>query len=77
MVNNLYLIVVVLVRLLAVGCILGALYAFAGSLTLSIALGGGQGGLTWLPLTFAAVSGVVLWLAARPIGVLVTSNLSD
>jgi hypothetical protein len=75
MIQNLYVIVVVVIRLLAVGLIGSALYAFTGKTLISLIVGGGPGGVPWIPVIEAFVAGILLWLLAKPIAELVTTNV--
>lgn len=69
MIQNLYLVVVVAIRLWGVFMVLSGLYVFL--LNLLIVHGGGP---AVAALLWPIVAGVILWILAKPIARLVTTN---
>lgn len=69
MTQNLYLIVVVVIRLWSVFMVLSGLYSVL--LDLLIVRGGGP---AFLALLWPLIAGIILWFLAKPIARLVTSN---
>jgi hypothetical protein len=69
MTQNLYLIVVVVIRLWSVFMVLSGLYSVL--LDLLIVRGGGP---AFLALLWPLIAGIILWFLAKPLARLVTSN---
>jgi hypothetical protein len=75
MTQHLYMIVAVLLRFSGIVMILRGLYNYAGSAIVSASVRGELHMPGPLALLLPLVAGVLLWLVAKPVARLITSNL--